>query len=100
MCAIRERREVPRVLLKGGKRSKQEWIRTQERVAASRSNSGECDSQGCDGVSDMMRGWGMEMLVLLCHIVQGMSSKWRGSWYGRWVRKVWGFHGWGGTIPL
>ena len=58
VCAIRERRDVPRVLLRGGKRSKQEWIRTQERVAASTSNSRECDSQGCDGVSDVMKAGG------------------------------------------
>jgi len=51
VCTIRERREVPRVLLKGGKRSKQEWCRTQERVAASSSSSGEPNSQL---VSDML----------------------------------------------
>lgn len=42
VCTIRERREVPRVLLGDGKRSEQEWCRMQERVAAS---SGEPDSQ-------------------------------------------------------
>ena len=34
MCAIRDKREVPRTLLRNGKRSRCEWLRSQEKIEA------------------------------------------------------------------
>ena len=34
MCAIRDKREVPRTLLRNGKRSRREWLCSQEKIEA------------------------------------------------------------------